>query len=208
MTLELWIPFALAAALVLIIPGPTVILVVSQALSHGRRSVAPLAAGVVLGDFTAMTLSLLGLGALLSASAALFTLFKWAGALFLIFLGIRMIVSSPRQNPAPGKATRASGRSLFKSSFVTTALNPKSIAFFVAFLPQFMDPLKPALAQMTTLGATFLFLAGVNAALFAFFAGRLGEQMRKKSVRKWLNRLGGSALIGAGILTAGMRRAP
>ena len=72
MNLEVWIPFALASALILIIPGPTIILVISQAVAHGRRSVVPLVAGVLLGDFTAMTLSLLGLGAVLSASAALF----------------------------------------------------------------------------------------------------------------------------------------
>jgi len=74
--MELYIPFVLAAALILIIPGPTILLVISQAVTHGRRSVIPLATGVLLEDFTAMTLSLLGLGALMSASAALFTIFK------------------------------------------------------------------------------------------------------------------------------------
>ena len=77
MSLEIYITYVFATILILVIPGPTIILVVSQAVTHGRKSVVPLAAGVVLGDFTAMTLSLLGLGAIMSTSATLFILFKW-----------------------------------------------------------------------------------------------------------------------------------
>jgi len=90
MNVELFIPFVLAATLILIIPGPTILLVISQAVTHGRESVVPLVIGVFLGDFLAMTLSLLGLGALMAASAALFTIFKWIGALYLIYLGIKL----------------------------------------------------------------------------------------------------------------------
>jgi threonine/homoserine/homoserine lactone efflux protein len=206
MNMELWIPFVLAATLILIIPGPTILLVISQAVTHGRRSVVPLVIGVFLGDFTAMTLSLLGLGALMSASAALFTIFKWVGALYLIYLGVKLWKLNSENNSVQYKAKNTSARSLLRSSFIVTALNPKGIAFFVAFLPQFIDPLKPALSQLTLLGGTFLFLANLNAALYAIFAGRMGEYMRKGNVRKWFNRCGGSALIGAGIFTAGMQR--
>ena len=206
MNMELWIPFVLAATLILIIPGPTILLVISQAVTHGRRSVVPLVIGVLLGDFTAMMLSLLGLGAIMSASATLFTIFKWIGALYLIYLGIKLWKLNPENNSNQDKAKKTSTRSLLRSSFIVTALNPKGIAFFVAFLPQFIDPLKPALSQLTLLGGTFLFLATLNSALYAIFAGQLGEHMRKRNVRKWFNRCGGSALIGAGIFTAGMQR--
>ena len=206
MNMEIWIPFALASTLILIIPGPTIILVISQAVTHGRRSVVPLVAGVLLGDFTAMTLSILGLGAVLSASAALFAIFKWIGALYLIYLGIKLWKSNPENNSIQYNAKNTSARSLLKSSFIVTALNPKSIAFFVAFLPQFIDPLKPTLTQLTLLGGTFLLLATINAALYALFAGQLSEHLRKGNVRKWFDRCGGSALIGAGIFTAGMQR--
>jgi threonine/homoserine/homoserine lactone efflux protein len=202
MNMELWIPFVLAATLILIIPGPTILLVISQAVTHGRRSVVPLVAGVVIGDFTAMTLSLLGLGALMSASATLFNIFKWIGALYLIYLGIKLWKLNPKNNSVQYNEKKTSARSLLKISFIVTALNPKGIAFFVAFLPQFIDPLKPALSQLTLLGGTFLFLATLNAALYALFAGQLGEHMRKRKIRKWFNRCGGSALIGAGIFTA------
>lgn len=206
MNLEVWLPFALASALILIIPGPTIILVISQAVAHGRRSVVPLVAGVLLGDFTAMTLSLLGLGAVLSASAALFNIFKWIGAIYLIYLGIKLWRLDPNKNPIQNNAKNSSARSLLKSSFVVTALNPKSIAFFVAFLPQFIDPLKPAFFQLTLLGGTFLLLATINATLYAFFAGQLSEYMKKRNIRKLFNWCGGSALIGAGIFTAAMKR--
>ena len=204
--MEVWIPFALATTLILIIPGPTIILVISQAVTHGRRSVVPLVAGVILGDFTAMTLSLLGLGALLSASAALFSVFKWIGAIYLIYLGIKLWKLNPENDATQYIAENTSARALFKSSFIVTALNPKSIAFFVAFLPQFIDPLKPAVSQLTLFGGTFLAMATLNAALYAIFAGQLSEHIKKRKIRKGFNRCGGSALIGAGIFTASLQR--
>lgn len=206
MSLESFIPFVLATILILIIPGPTIILVISQAVTHGRKSVVPLVVGVLLGDFTAMICSLLGLGAILSASAFLFSVFKWVGAIYLLYLGIQMWRSKPQKHSDTGSGHKSSAISLLRRSFIVTALNPKSIAFFVAFLPQFMDPLKPVLPQMTLLGGTFLFLAVCNAALYAIFAGQLREQIRKERVRKWFNRCGGGALIGAGIITAGLQR--
>ena len=206
MNIESFIPFVLATVLILIIPGPTIILVISQAVTHGRKSVIPLVVGVLLGDFTAMACSHLGLGAILSASALLFTVFKWIGALYLLYLGIQLWSSNSEKHSVQDNTKKSSARSLLQRSFIVTALNPKSIAFFVAFLPQFMDPLKPVLPQMTLLGGTFLFLAVVNAALYAIFAGQLSEQIRKERVRKWFNRCGGGALIGAGIITASLQQ--
>ena len=205
MTLSIWMAFFLAATLILVIPGPTIILVVSQAVAHGRKSVLPLATGVVLGDFTAMTLSLLGLGAVMSASAAMFSVFKWIGAGYLFYLGIQLWRVNPDAAMARHEKQDAAPRALFRNSFIVTALNPKSIAFFVAFLPQFIDPHRPAFGQMAILGGTFLVLAFVNAALYALFAGQLRATIQKTRVRRWFNRCGGSALIGAGILTAGMQ---
>jgi len=135
MSLELWITYAVAATLILIVPGPTIILVISQAATHGRKSVIPLSAGVVLGDFTAMTLSLLGLGAVITTSAGLFTLLKWIGAVYLFYLGIKLWKTSPGNSFIQNKIKNSASHSLFRSSLVVTALNPKSIAFFVAFLP-------------------------------------------------------------------------
>ncbi len=206
MGMQMYTAFVLSAVVILVIPGPTIILVISQAVAHGRRSVLPLVAGVVSGDFTAMTLSLCGLGAVLAASAAFFNLLKWIGAIYLIYLGIRLWRSDPGQPMVPRSAEKPSAAALFKSSYIVTALNPKGIAFFVAFMPQFIDPHLPAISQFMALGTTFLLLAMTNAAMYAIFAGHLSDTLRKRRVHRWFNRCGGSALIGAGIITAGMRR--
>lgn len=134
MSAELWIAYLLAVTIVLIIPGPTIILAVSQAVTCGRRSVVPLAAGVALGDFTAMTLSLLGLGAVMRASAALFTvfIFKWIGALYLIYLGIRLWRADPKRE-CFGSPLCISSVGLFKSAFIVTALNPRVLPFLWHF---------------------------------------------------------------------------
>ena len=206
MTIETWLTYVLTTTLILMIPGPTIILVVSRAVAHGRRSVTPLAAGVVLGDFTAMTFSLLGLGAVMATSATLFALFKWIGALYLVYLGIRQLRTEPQESLSDGDLKTTSARALFRSAYVVTALNPKGIAFFVAFLPQFIRPVAPALPQVLLLGGTFLILALLNAVLYALFASQLRETIKQPRVRKWFNRGGGTALIGAGLLTAGLKR--
>ncbi len=206
MSIEVWIAFVVAAAVVLVIPGPTILLVISHAIAHGRRSVLPLAAGVTLGDFTAMTLSFVGLGAILAISAAFFTLLKFVGAGYLIYLGVRLWRSNPAEGAASVTIARESTRSLFRKAFVVTALNPKGIAFFVVFLPQFVTPERQLLLQLLLLGITFLILAFVNAALYAFFAGYLRDRMDSPGVRHWFHRLGGSVLVGAGIFTAALQR--
>jgi threonine/homoserine/homoserine lactone efflux protein len=206
MSIEIWFTFALAAMVVLIVPGPTIILVISHAIVHGRRSALPLAIGVTLGDFTAMTLSLLGLGALMASSAALFVGLKWMGAAYLIYLGIRLWRTRPQSSELVHATRLHSRQSLVRSAFIVTALNPKSIAFFVAFLPQFIDPNKQVLPQLVILGTTFLYLAAVNAAIYALFAGQLREAMQRTRVRRFFNRCGGSALIGAGVITATLQR--
>ena len=205
MDMERWLAFALAATIILIIPGPTIILVVGRALSHGKRAVMPLVVGVTLGDFTGMALSLLGLGAILAASATLFTLFKWAGALYLFYLGLKTWQSDPTQ-PFAQQPLQGTQPALLRSAYLVTALNPKSIAFFVAFLPQFINPARPHLPQFLILGATFLLLGALNASLYALFASQLVEQMQRVTVRRWFNRFGGTALVGAGLLTATMER--
>lgn len=206
MSYETYIAFTVAAVIVLVIPGPTIILVISQAVANGRSAALPLAAGVTLGDFTAMTFSLLGLGAVLAASAALFSVLKWIGAGYLVYLGVKLWASGA-EGPQVGPAVPATtNNSLFRSAFIVTALNPKSIAFFVAFLPQFVNPRGETMNQLVILGSTFLFLAFLNALMYALFAGHLRDIIRNPRVSRWVNRCGGTALIGAGIFTATLQR--
>jgi homoserine/homoserine lactone efflux protein len=207
MSLDHWLGFVAASAVLLAIPGPTVLLVISYALGHGRRSAYATVAGVALGDFTAMTASMLGLGAMLAASAALFTLLKWVGAAYLIYLGIKLWrapVAAMGENADAGE-TRP--KRIFLHAYAVTALNPKSIVFFVAFLPQFLDLAAPVAPQMMIFEATFLPLAALNALGYALLAAAARRTIRKPAVQRAVIRTGGSILIGAGLLTALWRRA-
>jgi threonine/homoserine/homoserine lactone efflux protein len=206
MSIEMYGAFFLAATIVLIIPGPTIILVISHSVSNGRQAVLPLVAGVTLGDFTAMTLSLLGLGAILSASAALFSILKWIGAIYLVYLGIKLWRTTPNPSSMRTAEETTTNRRLFTHAYIVTSLNPKSIVFFVAFLPQFIDHAAPIAFQLIVLGLTFLILAAINAAVYGLFAGQLRDVLYNVNVLRWFNRCGGSALIGAGIFTAAFQR--
>lgn len=206
MSFEVWLAFSVAAALILIIPGPTIILVMSQAISHGRLSVLPLVLGVTLGDLTAMVLSLLGLGAIISTSAALFTLFKWAGAVYLLYLGIKILRSNPPTADVDISASYQKPVNHLKKAYIVTALNPKSIAFFVAFMPQFIDHSQAVFLQLFILGSTFLALAALNAAVYALFAGQFHHVMQNRGCFRLFNNLGGAALIGAGLITMTLKR--
>lgn len=201
MSWEFWLGFALASAVAVAIPGPVVVFVLARAASGGWRAALPIIGGVVLGDAVAMSLSLLGLGALLAASATAFTVLKWAGAAYLVWLGIKLW-RAPVEAPAALPATRA-----FRDAFIVTVLNPKSIGFFVAFIPQFLRPDAAFAPQALVLLVTFVAIGGVNVMLYAALAARLREQVRRPVVRAWFNRAGGTALIGAGLATAALKRA-
>ena len=207
MTFENWLAFTAASAIMLAIPGPTVLLVISYALGHGRRSAYATVAGVALGDFTAMTASMLGLGAMLAASAALFTVLKWIGAVYLVYLGIKLWRAPVAAMGPDGSGGETSPRRIFLHAYAVTALNPKSIVFFVAFLPQFLDLAVPVGSQMLIFEATFLPLAALNALGYALLAAAARRTIRKPAVQRAVNRTGGSILIGAGLVTMLWRRA-
>ncbi|AJD41836.1 LysE family translocator [Rhizobium mongolense] len=208
MSLEAWLAFAAASAIMLAIPGPTILLVVSYALGHGRRTALATVSGVALGDFTAMTASLFGLGAVLAASAMLFTVLKWIGGAYLIWLGIKLWRAPLITEPVADNDNLPEEKSLkiFLHAYIVTALNPKSIVFFVAFVPQFLNPAKPFFEQMVIMELTFLVLAAINASTYALLANAARGLIRKASVQRAVNRTGGTLLIAAGAVTAGYRR--
>lgn len=206
MPFDLWLTFAAASIALLLIPGPTVLLVLSYALSKGHSVAVASAAGVALGDLIAMTASLLGLGALVLASATLFTALKWVGAAYLIYLGIKLVRSAPTsglQLPATDSITASR---VFGHTAAVTALNPKSIAFFIAFVPQFIQPNTPLVPQFAILITTFVTLAALNAFAYALAADRLRRVIAQPNIITWITRAGGGALIAMGILTATLRR--
>jgi threonine/homoserine/homoserine lactone efflux protein len=206
MPLDHWLAFVAASAVLLAIPGPTVVLIISYALGHGRRAAGSTVAGVALGDFTAMTASLLGLGALLAASATLFTVLKWVGAAYLIYLGVKLWRAPVAEQAADVEAPVERHGRIFLHAYAVTALNPKSILFFVAFLPQFLDRSSPVPAQLLICEATFLVLATLNAFAYALLASAARRTIRRPGVQRVVNRTGGGLLIGAGTLAVAWRR--
>src|SRR5207248_3085561 len=151
MTLSLWAAFVAASSILLIIPGPTILLVVSYALGQGWRTAMPMAIGVALGDFTAMTLSMLGLGALLAASATLFTVLKWIGAAYLVWLGVKLWRAGGALEAAP-RTDAASAARMLGHAWLVAALNPKRLTLFVGFLPAFLEPPNDVLAPTLVFG--------------------------------------------------------
>ncbi len=198
---QTWTAFVGASLVVLAIPGPTVLLVAAYALSAGRSAALWTVLGVALGDLTAITAALLGMSALLSGGSAAFEVLRWVGALYLVYLGVQLW-RAPVAPPSDRAARRASGPSMALHAFAVTATNPKSLLFFVAFLPQFLDASAPLGPQGAALAATFVGLAAANAALYALAAARLGARLRRPETRRLINRCGGAGLIGLGAAAA------
>ena len=149
-----------------------------------------------------MTLSLAGLGALLAASATLFAALKFAGAAYPVWLAIRLRRALVGEE---GRPPVGAGRAV-RDAYVVTAPNPKSIAFFLAFVPLFVDPAAPFLQPAATLVASVVALAALNAGLHALLAARLSAVVRRPATRRAFNRTGGALLVGAGLATAAIRR--
>lgn len=203
---EIWAAYAVAAATLILIPGPTSLFVLSQAVGVGTRSALLCLLGVAAGDGLAMSISFVGLGALLAASAELFTAMKIAGALYLFWLAWcmwRAPVVAPGTGPAGANSTP---RAVLRA-FTVTVLNPKGIAFFTAFVPQFVDPARPLVPQLVVFGFTFVGLAVAIPATWIAAVGRARTLFARPRLLRAMNRAGAAVLAAAGLLTVTLKRA-
>lgn len=199
MSIELWFAFVAASAVLLVIPGPTILTVISYSMAHGRLANVPLVAAVALGDSTALVVSLLGLGALLATSAFWFTAVKWVGGLYLLYLGVKLLRAGISSAELAAPAAPGSRWRLFANTYLVTALNPKGIVFFVAFLPQFINPRAAVTQQLWVLAITFVAMATVNATLYALFAASARRLLSSPKAQRSFNLAGGSLLSVAGL---------
>jgi threonine/homoserine/homoserine lactone efflux protein len=147
---------------------------------------------------------MLGVGALLAASATVFTAVKWIGAAYLVWLGIKLFRAGGTMN-AKARHDKVHPAKMLVHAWLVTALNPKSITFFVAFLPQFLSPHRDFLTQMLVFESTFLVLAFLNAFAYALTAARARRFFASERALRIFNRAGGTLLIGAGVATATIR---
>lgn len=199
MSPEIWFAFVAASTVLLLMPGPTTITVAGYSMAYGRRSNMPLVVAVALGTATALCASLLGLGTLLATSAFWFTVVKWLGGMYLLFLGIRMLRASTSPADILAPDVVGSRWKLFANTYAVTALNPKGIIFLVAFLPQFVNPNANVSQQLWILATTFIIMAVLSVSLYALFAGSARQILASRRAQRCFNIGSGSLLCAAGV---------
>jgi threonine/homoserine/homoserine lactone efflux protein len=202
--------FAAAAVALLVVPGPAVLYIVAQSVHRGRGAGLVSMLGIEAGGLVHVAAAALGLSSLLVSSAFAFELVKYAGAAYLVLLGIRRLLGRDREGIVEVGSERELGR-LFRQGIVVNVLNPKTALFFFAFLPQFVDPATPAPAlQIAFLGLLFVGIAVVSDGAYALAAGTLGGWLRRSRGFVRAERfVSGTVFVGLGVATAlaGSKRA-
>ena len=194
--------FAAAALALLLIPGPAVLYIVAQSAQHGRLAGIVSVAGVHLGTLVHVAAATVGLSALIVSSAVAFSVVKYAGAAYLVYLGIRRLLAREPAELLPARDEPLSG--LFVQGVVVNVLNPKTALFFLAFLPQFLDPERTVWTQVVVLGLAFVALGFVTDGLYALAAGSLARWLRERG--RVLRYASGSVFVGLGVSAALAKR--
>ena len=202
-----WLGFLAASFVIGIVPGPAVTSIVGYALGSGRKTALASVAGMSLGSLIAMSLSLAGVGAILRASSGAFMALKWAGAVYLIGLGLITLIKSRHKGEtvetAPSRPIEP--RIAFASNVALGAFHPKTLVFFIAFAPQFISAEGNYLAQSAILIATYAATVGTTDTAYALIASKAAGLLRRPAALRWSKRAGGGALIAAGVATAASR---
>jgi threonine/homoserine/homoserine lactone efflux protein len=195
--------FVGAALLLLVVPGPSVLYVVTQSVSYGRRAGIVSVAGITTGTLVHIAAATIGLSALLASSALAFDVVKYLGAAYLILVGLRRLAGLEQADDAGPTRSRSLGR-LYRQGIVVNTLNPKTALFFLAFLPQFVDAARGAVwAQILALGLLFAALGFLSDAAWALVAGTLGERLRGSRRFPQVQRyVSGSVFVGLGAVAA------
>lgn len=205
MNVATWVAFTFAYVLMAVAPGPTILLVVSYGLAHGRRTALAVVAGTSLGDATCLTAALFGVGTILQASTAAFSVLKIAGAIYLMFLGIRIWRAAPLVDEAAAPLPQSLIRT-FVHAWLTTVFNPKSVLFFMIFVPQFVNTRASLLPQFVLMVVTVLVCGAAVDGGYSLFATRLRRFIRTRRVQRLVNRISGGLLVGEGIAAVAWRR--
>lgn len=194
---ELYAAFVLATVALILLPGPIVTLVIANSLAYGTRTGVMTSLGASFGNLILAAAGAAGLVAALSYLGDVFEVIRWAGAAYLIWLGIK----AWREEPHTLDDTKPMRKSstVFAQGIVVALTNPKTIIFYAAFFPQFINPVAPAAPQLALLAVTFVVLATILDTGYALLAGRLRVYMADVKRAKIKNRLTGALLIGTGI---------
>ncbi len=204
MSLETWLLFSSAALVVILIPGPLSLLMISNSLNYGLRRSYPAFLGGVFASICLLSASALGLGALLLASEQLFSALKIVGALYLFYLAWQSWKQSRQPAQAatvPEAAPKPRFSALFGRAFVLGASNPKDILFFAAFLPQFLNPDLPFLNQLLVMIATWTVLDLLCKLAYGLGAHGAASYLRSGKGQSWFNRVSAALFGGAGVVS-------
>jgi len=197
----LFCAFLLASFVLAVTPGPGVLYIVTRSLVQGRRSGLVSVTGVALGNLGNALAASVGLAALFAVSSLAFSVVKYAGALYLVYLGVQMLRSAPVESPV-GVSVATPLKRVFRDGFVVALLNPKTTVFFAAFLPQFLNPTAPLMFQSMALGLLFVTIAAVTDSSYALAAGVVAPALRRATARRIGRLFGGGVFIGLGVFTA------
>jgi len=198
MTVEIYLAYVLACILIAVIPGPTVTVIVANSLAHGTRAGLLNVAGTQLGLGLMMAILIVGLSSVIAAMSWLFDWLRIAGAVYLVYLGYRLLRSPDALAEAKAPTPRGG---FFLQGFLVMMSNPKALFWFGAFIPQFVDPKGNYVAQIAFLGVTAMLVALLSDGAYAVLTGRAGAFLSKRKVRL-VSRLSGGFLIGGGVWLA------
>ena len=175
--------FLVASIVLALTPGPGVLYILTRSLVQGRRSGLVSVAGVALGNLGNAFAAAVGLAALFAVSSLAFAVVRYAGALYLVYLGVQMFRSSPPEAPSTAPASASFGY-VFREGFVVALLNPKTTIFFAAFLPQFLSHGASPMLQSMLLGFLFVAIAAVTDSAYALAAGLVAPAFRDSRIRR------------------------
>ena len=197
MELHVYLAFVIATAIMIALPGPSVLLTVAHSISYGWKHGIATVAGATVGIAVQLIIAAIGLASLLNLVAEVFEWLRWAGAAYLIYLGIKQWRSASR--PLDIKTSSAKTKNVFVQGLITTILNPKSLIFIAAFLPQFIDTTRPIGIQFTFIVPTFLVITFTVTSVWALIAGRLRGLLKSRKAQKSVSRTSGGLMILTGV---------
>lgn len=209
MELTLWLTFFLAAWAISLSPGAAAVAAMSAGLNHGFARGHAIVYGLVLGVLTQVAIVAAGVGALIAASATAFTVVKWIGAAYLVWLGIQQWRAPAMRLDAPAAAVTATPpprRTLALRGWIINALNPKGTVFLLAVVPQFVEPTRPLTTQYAAIGATLMLTEYVVMCGYTLLAARVLRLFGAPAQMKAMNRAFGGLFVAAGLLLAGFKR--
>lgn len=190
------------------IPGPATLLTVARATSSGTKVGIATGAGIAAGDVIHTFMAIIGISAIIAASATLFTIVKYLGAAYLFYLGVQAFLAKTSSNPTAARALPITSQKAFRQAILAEVLNPKTALFFLAFLPQFVRPENGAVAlQLAVLGIIFVLLGLLSCVIFAITSGSLGSFLRRHPiVLRWQGKVVGSIYCALGVRLAFQER--